>query len=120
MTLRHTLPPFFNLPPEQRAPWSKIFILPNNRKNFIYCQNILNCTEIVLCHVKYLFFGVKRMQKLLVFRTFRRGVVKTSKLSENSAAAGSWFIHPPTQKSITPNPLQTTPSPLQTYLHFPQ
>lgn len=58
-------------------------------------------------------FRVKRIQKLLVFRTFRRGVVKTSKLSENSAAAGSWFIHTPTQKSITPNPLQTTPSPFQ-------
>nr|DAT50730.1 MAG TPA: hypothetical protein [Bacteriophage sp.] len=31
------------MPPERRAPWSKIFILPNNRKNLIYYQNILNC-----------------------------------------------------------------------------
>nr|DAX07218.1 MAG TPA: hypothetical protein [Bacteriophage sp.] len=66
MTLRHTLPPFFNLPPERRAPWSKIFILPNNRKNFIYCQNILNCIRIVLCPIKYLFFGVKWRCDLLI------------------------------------------------------
>ena len=120
MTLRHPLPPFFNLQPEGRAPWSKIFILPNNRKNFIYCQNILNCIRIVLCPIKYLFFGVKCMRKLLVFRMFRRGWLKPAnclKIPSPPVAGSS------THQLKNPSPLiRSKPHHLHSKinLHFPQ
>ena len=58
-------------------------------------------------------FRGKMYAEAASFQNIQTGVVKTSKLSKNSVAAGSWSIHTPTQKSITPNPLQTTPSPFQ-------
>lgn len=89
MTLRHPIPPYFRLTTGTARAMVKNFYFTKQREKFYplskYFELYLNCA----IPYKIPVFRGKTYAEAASFQNVQTGVVKTSKLSENSAAAGS-------------------------------